>query len=141
MKRMRSDDRLAKRSQRRAGVMLVSLVVTSMFITGGAVGQNSTVKKLNPYTGQPEAIQQGRALWLQYGCSGCHGGGGGMAKPVIDGKWKFGGDDETLYKLIKGQIDAQTMPKIFGSMPDDELWKILAYVRSIYAGDKSTITW
>ena len=68
-------------------------------------------------------------------------GGGGMGLPVIDDVWKFGSDDETLYKLIKGQIDAQTMPKIYTQLPDDDVWKILAYVRSLYAGDKSKINW
>lgn len=111
--------------------------------TVAAFGQNTAVKKLNPLTGKPEAIQQGRTLWIQWGCSGCHGvmGGGGMAVPVLDDAWKFGSDDETLFKLIKGQIDAATMPKIFGAMPDEEVWKILAYVRSLYAGDKSKVNW
>ena len=111
--------------------------------TVAAFGQNSAVKKLNPFAGQPEAIQQGRTLWLQYGCSGCHGvmGGGGMGMPVIDDVWKFGSDDETMMKLIKGQIAAQTMPKIYNNMPDEEAWKIIAYVRSLYAGDKSKVNW
>jgi mono/diheme cytochrome c family protein len=119
-----------------AGTLALSATVV-------AVAQNAAVKKLNPFTGQTEAIQQGRTLWLQYGCSGCHGvmGGGGMAMPVSDDTWKFGSDDETMYKIIKGQIPAQTMPKIFGAMPDEELWKIVAYVRSVYAGDKGKVNW
>ena len=106
-------------------------------------GQSSEAKKLNPYTGKPEAIQQGRTLWLQNGCSACHGvmGGGGMGSPVIDDVWKFGSDDQTVFKIIKGQIDAQTMPKIFNGLSDDDVWKIIAYVRSLYAGDKSKINW
>lgn len=101
------------------------------------------VKKLNPHTGNPEAIKEGRALYLKYGCSGCHGvgGGGGMGPPLIDDVWKFGSDDETLFKLIKGQIEASTMPKVFDSIPDDEVWKILAYIRSLYAGDQAKINW
>lgn len=117
--------------------------VLTLGAAGSGLAQNSVVKKLNPFMGKPEAIQQGRTLWLQYGCSGCHGvmGGGGMAMPVIDDTWKFGSDDETLYRLIKGRIDAQTMPKIYDAMPDEELWKIVAYVRSLYSGDKSKVNW
>jgi hypothetical protein len=33
------------------------------------------------------------------------------------------------------------MPKIFNGLSDDDVWKILAYVRSLYAGDKSRINW
>jgi cytochrome c(L) len=100
-------------------------------------------KKLNRYTGDAAAIQQGRALYLQYGCSGCHGvgGGGGMAPALVDDVWKFGSDDATLFKLIKGQIPEQTMPRVYASLPDDEVWKILAYVRSQYAGDPQKINW
>jgi cytochrome c(L) len=101
-------------------------------------------KKLNPYTGQEHAIQEGRALYLQHGCSGCHGvgGGGGMGPALLDDEWKFGSDDETLFRLIKGEIPEQTMPAVFGNeLTDDDVWKILAYVRSLYKGDPSKINW
>jgi cytochrome c(L) len=101
-------------------------------------------KKLNPYTGNPEAIKEGRALFLQYGCSGCHGvgGGGGMGPALNDDDWKFGSDDETLFKLIRGEIPEQTMPAVFGKeLKDEEIWKMLAYVRSLYQGDPSKINW
>jgi mono/diheme cytochrome c family protein len=61
--------------------------------------------------------------------------------PLLDDVWKFGSDDETLFKLVKGQIDAQTMPKIYGHLSDDDVWKIIAYIRSIYQGDPSKINW
>jgi cytochrome c(L) len=99
--------------------------------------------KVNKYTGNAAAAQEGRALYLQYGCSGCHGagGGGGMAPAVIDDVWKFGSDDRTLFKLIKGQIPEQTMPRVYNDMPDDEVWKILAFIRSQYAGDPKKVDW
>ncbi|MFL5270818.1 MAG: c-type cytochrome, partial [Anaeromyxobacteraceae bacterium] len=107
--------------------------------TGGAGGG----KKLNKYTGNAAAIQEGRTLYLQNGCSGCHGvgGGGGMAPPIVDDVWRFGSDDQTLFKLIKGQIPEQTMPKVYNALPDDEVWKILAFVRSQYAGDPQKADW
>jgi cytochrome c(L) len=101
-------------------------------------------KKLNPYTGNQEAIAEGRARYLQVGCSGCHGvaGGGGMGPALLDDDWQFGSDDETLFKLIKGEIPQQTMPSVFGNeLQEDDVWKILAYVRSLYRGDPSRINW
>jgi cytochrome c(L) len=100
--------------------------------------------KLNPYTSDPDAIQAGRALFLQMGCSGCHGvrGGGGMGPALLDDEWAFGSDDATLSKLIKGEMPQQSMPSIFGKeLADDDIWKILAYVRSLYRGDPSKINW
>jgi mono/diheme cytochrome c family protein len=126
-------------------IVWAAVLIAGLGVTAGprVVAQDQKPKKLNPFTGKTEAIQQGRTLYLQYGCSGCHGvgGGGGMAMPLIDDVWKFGGDDETLFKLIKGQIPEATMPKVWGFVPDEEVWKMLAYVRSLYSGDPSRVVW
>ncbi|MCY4076611.1 MAG: quinoprotein dehydrogenase-associated putative ABC transporter substrate-binding protein, partial [Acidobacteria bacterium] len=99
--------------------------------------------KLNPFTGDAAMSAEGRALYFQVGCQGCHGGGGGggMATSVIDEAWTFGSDDEVLYRLIKGEIPEQTMPKVYNVLTDDEVWKILAFIRSVYAGDPARIDW
>jgi mono/diheme cytochrome c family protein len=71
-------------------------------------------------------------------------GGGGMCPAVITGQWTYGGngDDESLFRLIKGEIPHQTMPTIFGKeLTDDQIWQVLAYVRSIYKGPPSEINW
>jgi mono/diheme cytochrome c family protein len=130
-------------------IALTALLVSAVCLgpVGLGLAQDSaSPKKLNPYTGKEEAIKAGRTLFLQYGCSGCHGvgGGGGMGPPLIKdngGTWKFGSSDEVLFKLIRGEIPQQTMPKVFGQLPDEEVWKIIAYVRSLYGGDPSAINW
>jgi cytochrome c peroxidase len=108
-----------------------------------AVPAEEQAKLLNPYAGDPEAVKQGRKLFLSLGCSGCHGlmGGGGMGKPILDDTWIFGSDDQTLYNLIKGQNPQQTMPRTWVGLPDDQVWKLLAYVRSLYKGDPALIDW
>jgi mono/diheme cytochrome c family protein len=86
---------------------------------------------------------EGRTLYFQVGCQGCHGGGGGggMATSVIDDAWAFGSDDDVLFRLIKGEIPEQTMPTVYSVLEDDEVWKILAFIRSVYAGDPGRIDW
>jgi cytochrome c peroxidase len=98
---------------------------------------------LNPFAGDPDAVKEGRRLFQSNGCPGCHGllGGGGMGKPLLDDTWIFASDDATLYKLIKGQIPQQTMPTTFAHLPDEQVWRLLAYVRSLYKGDPSLIDW
>lgn len=98
----------------------------------------------NPFAKSAAAVVEGRKIYLKNGCSGCHGmgGGGGMGKPLIDDEWKFGSDDQTLFKLIRGEIPQQTMPNAIGkNLTDDEVWKVLIYVRSVYAGDPSKVNW
>jgi mono/diheme cytochrome c family protein len=108
----------------------------------GATNQDKP-KKLNPFNGVPEAVAEGRTLYMQAGCPGCHGmGGGGMCPSLMDDAWKFGGDDETVFKLIKGDLPQQTMPAVFGkTLTDEQVWKIIAWMRSIYKGDPAKIVW
>jgi hypothetical protein len=111
--------------------------------TPAAASNPGNPKKLNPCMGIPEVLPEGRTIWMATGCPGCHGmGGGGMCPSVMDDQWKFGGDDETVYKLIKGIYPGQTMPAVFGLLlKDEQIWKIIAWIRSIYKGDSSLIVW
>jgi mono/diheme cytochrome c family protein len=124
------------------GAIVACGVLIGLGAPAGGQSPNA-VKKLNPYTGNEKAIQEGRTLYLQRGCSGCHGvmGGGGMAMPLIDDVWKFGSSDEILFKLIKGEVPESTMPKVFNDLEPDQVWKMLAYIRSLYAGDPKLINW
>jgi len=108
----------------------------------------------NPYKDtQAKIVAQGRKLFLSYGCNGCHGGGGGggMCPPLINDVWVYGGDDDTIFRLVTlGSIELQKrgytrtgMENVVGPMPPyggiiknaDNLWKIFAWVRSRYDGD------
>ena len=99
--------------------------------------------KRNPFTGNADGVAEGRTLYFQVGCQGCHGGGGGggMATSVIDDAWTFGSDDDVLFRLVKGEIPEQTMPTVYSVLEDDEVWKILAFIRSVYIGDPGRIDW
>ena len=124
------------------GLLVVGLLGAHLSMV--AAEEPARPEKLNPHTGNAEAIQQGRTLYLQNGCSACHGagGGGGMGPALLDDEWKFGSDDLTLFKLIKGEIPQQTMPAAFGGvLNEDEIWKVIAFVRSLYQGDPNKIDW
>ena len=82
------------------------------------------------------------------GCNECHGGGGGCFCPALSqGVWFWGNTDDVLFRLIalgsKG-LEAQGFVRYqFGSVPapmppmavsiksSDQLWKIIAFIRSI----------
>jgi len=108
----------------------------------------------NPYNDtQKDIVAQGKTLFRSYPCSGCHGGdgGGGMCPPLTSSDWIYGGDDDTLFRLVtlgsdglqKKGYTRQGLAAVVGPMPamgpiiknSDELWKILAFIRSRYDGD------
>lgn len=96
----------------------------------------------NPYTGNPEKIAAGKALWFKMSCYGCHGtmGGGGMGPNLTDAEWRYGGDDTSVFTTIKfGRPGG--MPPWGAKMSDDEILTVMAYVRSLYKGDPAAKVW
>ena len=104
--------------------------------------QNGDAPKKNPYTGNAAAIAEGKELYKKMNCYGCHGmqGGGGMGPSLIDETWKTGnGSDLSLLEQIR-EGKAQ-MPPFKTVVNDDQAWKLIAYIRSLYKGDPTKITW
>jgi len=107
----------------------------------------------NPYSdSDAAAVDAGQKLYMAYACSGCHGGtgGGGMCPPLTNDIWVYGGDDDTLFRLIAYGSDTlqskgysrKSQENVVGAMPpmgqivktDEDLWHILAFVRANYHG-------
>src|SRR6202041_3788737 len=67
------------------------------------VKQTPKGKLSNPYKDtQADIVAQGEQLFRNYSCSGCHGGngGGGMCPPLTNDTWVYGGDADTLFRLL-----------------------------------------
>ena len=111
-------------------------------------------KLVNPYKDtQADVVAEGSKDFQNYACSGCHGGGGGggMCPPLINDTWVYGGDDDTLFRLVtlgsdelqKQGYSRKGRENVVGPMPPfgaiiksaDDLWKIVAFIRSHYNGD------
>jgi cytochrome c oxidase cbb3-type subunit 3 len=89
-------------------------------------------ERVNPYTGDAAAIQEGRRLFVAYNCSGCHGGraGGGMGPALRDSLWSHGNSDTQIFgTIIEGR--AAGMPAWGKVIPEDQIWKIIAYIRTL----------
>lgn len=104
----------------------------------------------NPYNDQIDALaEEGKKKYLSFSCNGCHGGGGGggMCPPLTNQTWVYGGDDDTLFRLIalgsdelkkqgykrvKSEIVTGPMPQ-FGTIikTSDDLWKVIGFIRSV----------
>jgi len=83
------------------------------------------------------------------GCNECHGGtgGGGMCPPLTQGVWFWGKTDDVLFRLATlgsaeleksgftriqyGSVHAPMPPMGLAVKTSDDLWKIIAFIRSI----------
>lgn len=113
----------------------------------------------NPYTGNEEAIAEGQKLFMGLSCNGCHGGGGGggMCPPLTNEVWVYGGDDDTLFRLItlgsndlkaegysrKGTEGVVGPMMAYKDLVDDErkIWKIIAWIRTKWGGREERKEW
>ena len=86
----------------------------------------------DPYIGDPVATQEGRQLFVEYNCAGCHGthGGGGMAPSLRDRIWIYGDDDAHIFASI-AQGRGSGMPAWGTKLPEEQIWKIVAYIKSL----------
>jgi cytochrome c oxidase cbb3-type subunit 3 len=94
----------------------------------------------NPYWKDADAIRDGERLYNWYNCSGCHaGGGGGMGPPLIDDRWIYGSSPVNIFDTIyEGR--AGGMPAFGEMLPEQEIWKLVAYVQSISKSEASGST-
>ena len=78
-----------------------------------------------------QALSEGNQLYEAFNCVGCHAhGGGGMAPPLIDNKWFYGEEPQNVYQsIVEGRPNG--MPSFRGRIPDNQVWELVAYVRSL----------
>lgn len=98
-------------------------------------GLDHSVVTIDPraakYYDNAAAVTTGMALYKAYNCNGCHSaGGGGMGPNLMDDKWIYGGRLEQIHQtIIEGRPNG--MPSWGGKIPDEQIWQIAAYVRSL----------
>ena len=85
----------------------------------------------SPYQENAYAVSQGKTLYNQFNCSGCHfQGGGGIGPPLMDSEWIYGSRPENIFETIaEGRPNG--MPAFGGKIVNDQIWQLAAYVRSM----------
>ncbi len=94
----------------------------------------------NPYERDAQALATGAKLYVAYNCIDCHGadGSGSMGPSLADGRWHFGGRAGEVFESIY-QGRPTGMPAWGGRITNDQIWMLVAYVRSLNGGrDVST---
>ncbi|ESY73897.1 cytochrome C [Mesorhizobium sp. LNHC252B00] len=76
-------------------------------------------------------LSEGKRLFNWFNCTGCHAnGGGGMGPALMDQKWIYGSSIESIHATIRdGRPNG--MPTFRDKVPDDQIWELAAFVRSL----------
>ncbi len=123
--------------------LFAALLVTAFLLTFSFVWADEPLK--NPYTGNAQAIAEGHQLFLDTGCYACHGhhaeGGMGPNLTGAGNRWIYKPTDATLFRTISNGREGTNMAPWKDTLSQDQIWKIIAFIRSIYQGDPSKVVW
>lgn len=109
-------------------------VLDSVQVSGlrpGAGPPLSTPSLPGYYQESAYAVNEGKRLFNQYNCSGCHAnGGGGIGPPLMDSAWIYGSEPSNIFStILAGRPNG--MPSFRNRIPEYQAWEIVAYVRSL----------
>ncbi|HVM23443.1 MAG TPA: c-type cytochrome [Sphingomicrobium sp.] len=97
----------------------------------GSSGAPALDARAAVYANNAPAIARGQFLFMRMNCVGCHArGGGGMGPPLMDDEWRYGGRiDQIAASIAEGRPNG--MPAWAGKLPEDQIWQLAAYVRTL----------
>jgi cytochrome c oxidase cbb3-type subunit 3 len=84
-----------------------------------------------PYDGNAYGMSEGKQLFDRMNCVGCHAhGGGAQGPPLMDETWIYGSDPSQIFAtIVQGRPNG--MPSFRGKLTNDQVWQLVAYVRSM----------
>ena len=114
-------------------------VAHAEYIPVGLPSRARPLSLRNPFEGNREAIATGARIFVAYNCVDCHGadGSGAMGPSFQDGRWRFGGSPSEVFESIY-QGRPEGMPAWGGRISEEQIWMLVAYVRSLTVGDLTT---
>jgi cytochrome c oxidase cbb3-type subunit 3 len=110
-----------------------SVTINTAQVSGLNPGANSVPPPPPPkiYEESAYAVSEGKRLYQQYNCVGCHAnGGGGIGPPLMDNNWIYGSEPQNIFTtILQGRPNG--MPSFRNRIPEYQAWQIAAYVRSM----------
>jgi cytochrome c oxidase cbb3-type subunit 3 len=83
------------------------------------------------YENNAYQLSEGKRLFQWFNCTGCHAhGGGDSGPPLMDEQWRYGGELEQIFATIQ-QGRPNGMPAFGGKIPEQQIWQLAGYVRSM----------
>lgn len=132
-------------SHRPAGRFFLLFLAATALLAATAYAQNasfhhapvSTETVKNPYAGQTQAIDAGKAAFART-CASCHGpAGAGMGNipSLANGPAQTAPDGSIFWYISNGDIE-NGMPS-WKSLPEKQRWQLVSYIKSLKAGTAS----
>ena len=110
----------------------VLIVVAALVVSTSSVGAESPSQ--NPFSGDAQTIKEGKTNFEMICAGYCHvtenSTRAGQCPSLFDCEWKNGGSDEQVFHTISEGVPKTQMIGFKGRLPDEMLWKIIAYLRS-----------
>jgi cytochrome c oxidase cbb3-type subunit 3 len=105
--------------------------VLSTLSPGSSAPQATPSSTGTKYNQNAYHISEGKRWFRWFNCNGCHANGGGGSGPALmDEKWIYGGSIEHIAATIR-QGRPNGMPSFDGKIPEQQIWQLAAYVRSM----------
>ncbi|MFN2603110.1 MAG: cytochrome c [Gemmatimonadaceae bacterium] len=84
-----------------------------------------------PYRENAYMVSEGKMLFNNMNCVGCHAnGGGGMGPALMDDDWIYGSDPAQIFASI-AQGRPNGMPAWGSMLSDDQIWRLVGYIQSM----------
>jgi cytochrome c oxidase cbb3-type subunit III len=122
----------------RLKIRAAALPVFLFWAVSAASGQVPRLK--NPLGTGPDVVAAGHTIYNRT-CTACHGmdGGEGERAPALVGDRRFFRlSENSIFETIKGGISGTAMPPFSGALPDDDIWRIVAFIRAMRGSASET---
>src|SRR5258706_9403620 len=111
--------------------LLPAIALSCAVALAGLAAQERPAK--NPLEGNQDAIRAGSGAFRAR-CADCHGmDARGVRSPDLTQVWASGRSDAGLFQTLRDGIPGTEMPAVGTRTTDDEIWKILAFLRTLSA--------
>jgi putative heme-binding domain-containing protein len=110
------------------------------FLWAVSLASSQTPQASNPLGSGPDIVAAGHTLYNRT-CTACHGidGGEGERAPALVGDRRFFRlSENSIFETIKGGISGTAMPAFAGGLPDDDIWKIVVFIRAMRGSASET---
>ena len=119
------------------GRLGVAMLTAGAAVTFIAAGHASPAATPPDAPRSPADIARGKALFTGTCGAYCHrpSAAGGSeaasdAPSLFDCDWLHGGSDAQVFRTISRGVDGTRMVAFGGAIPDDDIWRIVAYLKS-----------